>query len=308
MSGTAESAFLPRSAFQKDLLYTLGGGDPRITIAVLDGPVDRTHECFRGARLTPIDDFAPDEFVTARTCNDRTMAQGSHTASVIFGQPCSAVEGQAPLCRGLLVPIFADGAVCTPQRLARAIVVAVDHGAQVIHVGGGAFVTMADHDGQLAKALALCLRRKVLIIAAAGRRGSAELLRAALAAPVLAVKAVEQLPSPGCDGALAIGGGCGIAMPGSRIFGAALEGRVARRSGACSAAALASSLAGLLLSRQLVTQDRADPLAVRHWLLDAACANKARGGYAVLDSQRDIERLAAHAGLAYPVTRSFGPA
>lgn len=301
MSGTAESAFLPRSAFQNDLLYSLGGGDPRITIAVLDGPVDRTHECFRGARLTPVGEFS-----TALAGNDRTMAQGSHTASVIFGQPCSAVEGQAPLCRGLLVPIFADGQVCTTQRLARAIMVAVDHGAQLIHVGGGSFAATAEGDALLAKALALCLRRNVLIITVAGARGCAELLHAAAAAPVLAVRAVEQLALRATSAARSIGCACGVAVPGSRIFGAALEGRVARRSGACSAAALVCGLAGVLLSRQLATQGRADPLAVRHWLLDAVSADSACNGFAVLQSRRDIERLAARAGLSYPVTRSFG--
>jgi hypothetical protein len=35
-----------------------GGGDGRITIAVLDGPVDLAHPCFAGARLTELQTLA----------------------------------------------------------------------------------------------------------------------------------------------------------------------------------------------------------------------------------------------------------
>jgi hypothetical protein len=34
------------------LLWAQTRGDPRICIAVLDGPVDEEHPCFRGAHLT----------------------------------------------------------------------------------------------------------------------------------------------------------------------------------------------------------------------------------------------------------------
>jgi subtilisin family serine protease len=300
MSGAIASAFLPRSALQSDLLYAFGGGDPRVTIAILDGPVDRTHECFRGARLTPIDDSA-----VTPACDDSAMAQGSHSASVIFGQACSSVEGQAPLCRGLIVPIFADGAGCTLPHLARAIMVAVEHGAQIIHVSGGTFETACGGDDkQLAKALALCQRRNVLIIAASGRRGCGELQRIAAApsAPVLAVEAIEQLGWRELgDGAAAVGSGRGVALPGARILGAALEGRVTRRSGASSAAALASGLAGLLVSRQMGVHGSADPLAIRALLRGSASMGGARAGFVLLQTRRDIERIAERAGLAYPV-------
>jgi hypothetical protein len=35
-----------------------GGGDRRITIALLDGPVDLAHPCFAGARLTELQTLA----------------------------------------------------------------------------------------------------------------------------------------------------------------------------------------------------------------------------------------------------------
>ncbi|MCK7474724.1 MAG: hypothetical protein MZV49_16830 [Rhodopseudomonas palustris] len=233
------------------------------------------------------------------------MAQGSHTASVIFGQPCSAVEGQAPpaaacWCRFLPMAKCVRRSGWRVPSWRRSIMARSSFTS-----AAAAWLPLPRATALLAKALALCLRRNVLIITVAGARGCAELLHAAAAAPVLAVRAVEQLrcapPVPRARSAAVAG-----AVPGSRIFGAALEGRVARRSGACSAAALVCGLAGVLLSRQLVTQGRADPLAVRGWLLDAVSADSACNGFAVLQSRRDIERLAARAGPTYPVTRSFG--
>jgi hypothetical protein len=56
-----------------------GGGDGRITVAVLDGPVDLQHPCFAGARLTELQTLA------AGNGGGRALAHGTHVASVIFG-------------------------------------------------------------------------------------------------------------------------------------------------------------------------------------------------------------------------------
>ena len=76
-------------------------GDPEICIAVLDGRVDGTHPCFRGARLTHLQTLATDA-----AGNDDMSAHGTHVASVIFGQPRGPVHGIAPSCRGLIIPVF----------------------------------------------------------------------------------------------------------------------------------------------------------------------------------------------------------
>lgn len=252
------------SAFQKDLLFAFGGGDPRITIAVLDGAVDRTHECFRGARLIPLH-IGP----RSQGLDGDTTASGSHVASVIFGQPCSSVEGVAPLCRGLIVPIFADDDRDSTQReLARAIFLAVDQGAHVIHVSGGRFAPTGRLDPVLAEAIEMCDRRNVLIVTAGGNAGCDELVELADAAPVLAVLTLEyyrrrlRLPGPIATKALVI--------PGSNIVGAASEGDVVRRSCANAAAALVSGLVGLLLSRQVERGAAPDPHGVRGTLLKSA--------------------------------------
>jgi subtilisin family serine protease len=285
MQGAAASAFQARSVFQHDILFAFGGGDPRVTIAVLDGPVDRTHECFRGARLVPVEAAG-----RARGPDGRAVARGSHSASVIFGQPCSSVEGIAPLCRGLSVPIFTGEGGCASQGLTRAIVLALGHGAQVIHVGGGRFEPSDTSDPLLKKAVAMCRRRNVLIVAAAGSDGCCDLDRAGWGSSVLAVRALEEVGAgQSCAAAAEDIGGRVIAIPGANIVGAALEGGVGRCNGATGAAALLAGLIGVLLGRQLGEGRAADPLAIREALLCFAAVDAT--GNRVLRSRGDIARV-----------------
>ncbi len=145
-----------------------GGGDERITIAVLDGPVDLAHPCFAGARIEKLETLA------AGSGGGRALAHGTHVASVIFGQPGSAVRGIAPACRGLIAPIFSDsgsGLTCSQLDLARAILLAVEHGAHIINISGGQLTPSGLAEPMLAQAVETCLRRNVLIVAAAGNDG-----------------------------------------------------------------------------------------------------------------------------------------
>src|SRR5262249_9327722 len=54
-------------------------GDPAICIAILDGPVDRTHPSFRGAHLSQVDALVPGQADNGPACQ-----HGTHIASVIF--------------------------------------------------------------------------------------------------------------------------------------------------------------------------------------------------------------------------------
>src|SRR5437867_9326538 len=78
-------------------------GHPDVCIAVLDGPVDMTHPCFAGADLTRLDTLVQEPAVQGPM-----SLHGTHVASVLFGQPGSAVVGMAPRCRGLILPVFHD--------------------------------------------------------------------------------------------------------------------------------------------------------------------------------------------------------
>jgi hypothetical protein len=81
-------------------------GDPGIGIAILDGPVDLTHPSLRGADLRQLETL-----VSGMVDGGPAARHGTHVASLIFGQPGSTLEGVAPRCRGVILPIFgsADG-------------------------------------------------------------------------------------------------------------------------------------------------------------------------------------------------------
>lgn len=256
--------------FQQEILFALGGGDSRICIAVLDGAVDRTHDCFRGAWLVPLDTPA------AVHCADGpATAQGTHIASLIFGQPCSSVEGIAPLCRGLVAPIFRDDRPGASQAdLAEAINMALDHGAHVIHVSGGPIEDWRHPTDELIDAARRCNERNVLIVAGGDRDGCGGLLRHSGATRLLPVGAIDR------RGRL-IGGGdrglreLGIAVPSAIVLGAELEGRNGERCGANYAAALIAGVAGVLLGAQTQHGQAPDPAAAGEAMLQSATPHMA---------------------------------
>ncbi|MGO3932242.1 S8 family serine peptidase [Rhodopseudomonas pseudopalustris] len=259
--------------FQKEVLFALGGGDSQINIAVLDGPVDRTHDCFRGARLVPLDTAA------AEGSDGRATAQGTHIASLIFGQPCSSVEGVAPLCRGLIAPIFSDDRLdCSQAELAQAITIALDHGAHIIQISGGLFGGPRQPTAELLDAVARCNADNALIVAGAGRDGCGSLLRRCGATNLLPVGAIDQ------HGRLIDGGDAslheiGIAVPGANLIGAAPQGGIDSRRGANYAAALIAGIAGLLLGTQRQTGRTLDPGAAVEAMLSTATPRVAARAY-----------------------------
>ncbi|MFB9268381.1 S8 family serine peptidase [Bradyrhizobium erythrophlei] len=252
---------------RKTIGACLGQGDPRVRIAVLDGRVDATHGCFLGAHLRPLE--------IPVTADSDASARGTHTGSLIFGQPGSSVAGLAPRCRGLIVPVFGnDGPRCSQLCLARAIELAIEHGAHIIDISRGEFVSSGTTQLELTRAIDRCVHHNVMIVAAVTTVG----LDAA--EPILAVDAIHE---PGHLPFERIGGharsGRYVLAPGSNIEGAALQGGIAHRSGASCAAALVAAIAGLLLSHQLRNGRQPDPHQVHRALLETAtpCPSSAAG-------------------------------
>ncbi|MCB9937506.1 MAG: S8 family serine peptidase [Planctomycetaceae bacterium] len=231
-------------------LWAQTSGDPRICIAVLDGPVDLTHPSLRDAALTQVNiDEITDSGGPAKSDH------GTHVASVIFGSHDGPVKGIAPKCRGLIVPIFrygANGALepCTQERLAKAIRVAARFGANVINISGGQFSSRGEASPELQAAIAEC-GEDVLIVAAAGNNGC-DCLHVPGALPsVLAVGAMnaEGRPLPFSNWGEAYRDQ-GILAPGERILGASGDGGVKAQSGTSYSTPIVSGVAGLLLSLQ----------------------------------------------------------
>jgi cyanobactin maturation PatA/PatG family protease len=245
-------------------------GDPSISVAVLDGPVDLAHPCFAGADLQRVDTL-----VQEPAGPGRMSAHGTHVASLIFGQPDTQVVGIAPLCRGLIVPVFRDfqeGHL--PQLdLARAIEQAVQLGADVISVSGGERAPDGQADSMLDRALRRCNESNVLVVAAAGNDGCDCLHVPAAASSVLAAGAL------GRDGhplAMSNWGEAyrshGVLAPGEDIPGAAPGGGTTGRTGSSFATPLVAGVAALLMSIQRRTRNRVDARTIAKAIVETAVA------------------------------------
>ncbi len=246
-------------------------GDPGVSIAVLDGPVDRSHPSFAGADLRHVETVA-----SGGAGDGPAAAHGTHAASIIFGQRGGPVAGVTPRCRGLIAPIFADGPngallPCSQIELARAILLAIEHGAHVVNISGGEPSPSGEAHPILASAIRTCAARGVLVVAAAGNEGC-DCLHVPGALPwVLPVGAMDARGEPL---AFSNWGGRyrtrGILAPGADIRGARPGGGAAADSGTSYAAAIVSGVAGLLLSLQRKLGQRPDPRAVKEALVGAA--------------------------------------
>jgi cyanobactin maturation PatA/PatG family protease len=205
---------------------------------------------------------------------------GTHIASVIFGQHDSSIQGIAPDCRGLIAPIFTENingalAPCSQIDLARAILQAVQQGANIINISGGQLTPSGEAYPILADAVRYCQENNVLIVAAAGNEGC-DCLHIPSALPsVLAVGAMDSRGRP-LD--FSNWGDRyqtqGILAPGENILGAIPGNGTVVSSGTSYATPIVSGIAALLLSLQLKQGQKPNPHAVRTALLESAITCK----------------------------------
>ncbi|WP_234713362.1 MULTISPECIES: S8 family serine peptidase [Rhodopseudomonas] len=281
------------SELHQELLFAFGGGERDVTVALLDGLVDRTHDCFIGAPLKPLNSAA-----AQRAGEDApASAQATHLASLLFGQPCRSVEGIAPMCSGLLAPIFSSGRqACRQADLADAIARALDHGADIILIGDGSFERPWYPGPALADAVAKCNARKALIVTSAGSQGCTTLLRRCGTSnllPVAALDSVGQLLGGQCRDL----GDIGIAIPGTSVTGAALEGRIVQRSSPNVAAGMVAGVAAVLLGVLYRAGRARDPGAVAEAIRMTATPRGALGGSgypATWTGRKSLETAAAY--------------
>lgn len=249
-------------------LWAKSLGDSQICVAILDGPVDLAHSCFQGADLKCLPSLVKED----AQIDGSMSAHGTHVASIIFGQPGSPVEGIAPQCKGIIVPVFADDRRrATQLDLARGIEQAINAGANVINISGGQLTEYGESDGWLQNAVRLCQENNVLLVAAAGNNGCNCLHVPAALPSVLAVGAMNANGKP-LD--FSNWGETyqtqGILAPGENIAGAKVGGGTQRLSGTSFAAPIVSGVAAMLLSLQREQGENPDPHKIRQLLLQSA--------------------------------------
>jgi cyanobactin maturation PatA/PatG family protease len=254
-------------------LWDVTLGNEQILTAILDGECDRSHPSLAGAKLTQLDSLVPKV-----SSQGLATQHGTHITSIIFGQHHGGVQGIAPQCRGLSIPIFTDGknnsiAPCSQIDLARAILSAANHGVHIINISGGQLTPSGEADPLLANAVRHCAEQNILIIAAVGNDGCDCLHIPGAIPSVLAVGAMNAEGIPldfsnwgeryRTQGLLALG---------EAIVGAKLGGGITASTGTSYATAIVSGVAALLLSLQVKQGQAPNPQAVRTAILQSAIA------------------------------------
>ncbi|MFN9420214.1 MAG: aminotransferase class V-fold PLP-dependent enzyme [Pirellula sp.] len=251
-------------------------GDPRVCIAVLDGPVDLSHPCFQGA------DIAVHPSSIAGPNKGAATQHGTHVASVIFGQHHSDVKGIAPNCHGVIIPVFRDGqngevVPCSQIDLARAITLAVQYAkecgavALLINISGGQSSPSGEAHPLLGDVVKNLSPEMYLIVSATGNQGCDCLHIPGAMPTVLAVGAMSRDGDPlpfsnwgksyRTQGILAIG---------EDIQGGTVDHKVELRTGTSYATPIVTGIAALLLSGQLKHTGNASAERVRQAILHLA--------------------------------------
>lgn len=221
-------------------LRQLSAGDPRVHIAILDGPI--------GPPQGPLSPAA-----------EAAMRHGAAIASVISGSSDGLVVGLAPGCAATVTNIYADPAgaeptpKCSHEKLAGHIREAVAAGAHIINISAAQPLDRALAPTELVAALAEAERRDVLVVASAGNDGCACDALPASVPSVLAVGAHDASGRPLPISNWGAGArGQGILAPGAGVPGACLEGGICSFNGTSFASAIVTGVAALLMSGDIV--------------------------------------------------------
>lgn len=255
-------------------LQRLVFGHSDIKIAVLDGSVDLEHSCFNttGGKLAP---WHPQ--VQASSSPGLALKHGTAVCSLIFGQPGSAVEGVAPGCSGLIIPIYSEDdsgkfSSASQVELAKSIIIAVEQGANIINISGGQFSKTGDPEIFLKNAIDDCFKAGVLIVAATGNEGCRCLHVPAADHQVLAVGSLDENGEPTSEtnfgdayhinGILARGKNLTAAKAGGGTFQTG--------AGTSYATPIVSGVVGLLMSLQIKEGVKPDAYAIKSILESTA--------------------------------------
>lgn len=249
-----------------ELRAAVDGGHPDVVVAVLDGHVDATHPVLAGARLL---DATGTPLVSAAT--GRTADHGTMVTSIMAGRPGSAVEGVAPGCTYVIVPVFSEAQPRPSQlELARGIEVAVQAGAHVINLSGGQYQDTPFAHDLLERAVRWCEERDVLLVAAAGNDGCDCAHVPAASAGVLAVGSTGPVTASEFSNWGPHYDGHGLTAPGEQLRGAVCGGSTATASGTSLAAPVVTASVALLLSDQARRGLPLTPRRIGQRLLDLA--------------------------------------
>lgn len=221
-----------------------------ISVAVVGGPVDRSHPDLNGARIRVIEkgsaaESKPDD----PGCRDHE----TFVVGMLAARRGTLAPAICPGCDLLVRPVFQRGVGSAPSttsgELAEAILDVVKAGARIVNLSVSLESTSVRRRCVLEEACDAACRRGVLVVAASGnqgRVGASTLVRHPWLIPVAACDASGRLhPRSNVGPSIAT---LGAMAPGVGILSTVSRGRYARRSGISYAAPFVTGAAALLWS------------------------------------------------------------
>lgn len=218
-------------------------GSGAVVIAVVDSGVKLDHPAFAG-RLT-----AGYDFVNEDDLADDDVGHGTHTAGIIAAaiDDGAGMAGVCPHCRIMPIKVLNAANVGSWSDLARGIIYATDHGADIINLSVGAPVPSQT----LEAAINYALDHDVIVVAAAGNLAGETPFYPAALDGVIGVSATtaEDVRWDRSN----YGSYIDLAAPGDLIYSTYYQldnlfGGYTYMSGTSMAAPFVSGLAGLILS------------------------------------------------------------
>ena len=257
-------------------------GASEVVVAVLDTGIDPNHPDLQGSFVPGWDAVNEDD-----DAND-DHGHGTLVAGVIAARADNGIGGvgACSACSLMPVKVIAGNGSGNSADIAEGIVWAADHGARVINMS---FV-MSGHDDGVAGAIAYARSKGVLIVAAAGNNGTADVTFPAGQPGVVSVTGTDAadvryewasyggwvtLAAPGCSQSTQAGGGyadfCGTSSAAAFASGIAALARSAAR-GAAVEQVVAAMSANAVRVGDFVSTGRVDAAGTATTLSVSCCA------------------------------------
>jgi len=231
-------------------------GDQSIIVAVLDTGINNDNQDLADRVVAEVN-------FTDSSTSDDLYGHGTHMAGTI-----AAI---APECRLMNVKVADDMGRCEPSVVARGIIWAVDHGAQVINISLAMIASL-----NLEEAVNYAWSQGAILIAAAGNKGGSEPSYPAYYADCLAVAGTNK------NNSLALlssyGDWVDVAAPGFNIYSELPQNQYGYKTGTSAAGAHVSGVAALVFS---IAEDSNDNGAVNdevRWAIENNCTPMGEDG------------------------------
>jgi subtilisin family serine protease len=172
----------PLSLLALEPLMAVSKGSSKISIGLIDGPVDLYHPAFQESTINGIDGS---QISTCKNATSIACRHGTFVTGILAAKRGVSAPGICPGCRVILRPIFTDDTLTnnknrykdipfptsTQDELSEAIKEVVDAGAKIINLSLGSSTSSLITNTRLEESYDYARKSGTIIVAAAGNQG-----------------------------------------------------------------------------------------------------------------------------------------